>query len=181
MRNRSARGKNLSDDDILWIVRMLDGWSEKLTWSELVDAVEKRTKIHYCRQALSRHARIQSAFEVRKKALKNERPKHTSKLPEELTSLEVAKLVERLARASAENDRLRFENDQLLEQFVVWAYNAHTKNLSKELLNRPLPRIDREATKKPVNKSTGKRQATVTKIRSATSNAKRGGSPKASH
>ncbi|KPX71630.1 hypothetical protein ALQ89_04899 [Pseudomonas amygdali pv. tabaci] len=54
--------------------------------------------------------------------------------------------MERLERLAAENARLQAENGHLLEQFVTWAYNAYLKGLSKEYLNTPLPRIDREVT-----------------------------------
>jgi len=34
----------------------------------------------------------------------------------------------------------------LLEQFVVWQYNAYKHGIKEHQLNAPLPRIDRERT-----------------------------------
>jgi hypothetical protein len=47
---------------------------------------------------------------------------------------------------TGENQRLKAENDRLLEQFVRWAYNASTRNLDEAFLSRPLPHVDREQT-----------------------------------
>lgn len=60
----------------------------------------------------------------------------------------------RIARLEAENQRLEAESQRLLEQFVVWAYNAHTRGLDKEFLSQPLPRVNRGQT---VPKAVGKR------------------------
>lgn len=43
----------------------------------------------------------------------------------------------------AENERLKRENRDLLQQFVVWQYNAHVHGLSDQNLNKALPKIDR--------------------------------------
>lgn len=51
--------------------------------------------------------------------------------------LRIAK--EAIARLEAENSRLKMENDRLLEQFARWAYNAYSKGVPEEVLNRPLP------------------------------------------
>ena len=51
------------------------------------------------------------------------------------------------------------ENQRLFEQFVVWAYNAHTRGLDKEFLSHPLPRVNRGQTVPPkfAKKTAGKR------------------------
>jgi len=49
----------------------------------------------------------------------------------------------KIARIEAENKRLEEENQWLLGLFVTWAYSAHTRELSKEFLSQPLPRVDR--------------------------------------
>ena len=56
--------------------------------------------------------------------------------------------VERINRLEQENERLKRENGQLLEQFVVWQYNAHAHGLNDHLLTRSLPSIDRGQTDK---------------------------------
>jgi hypothetical protein len=49
------------------------------------------------------------------------------------------------ARRDAEIDRLKAENARLLEQFVRWAYNANNRGVSEEVLNRPLPAVNRDS------------------------------------
>jgi hypothetical protein len=62
------------------------------------------------------------------------------------SSLRVAS--ERIARLENENQRLKREQSALLNQFVVWQYNAHVRGLTNVDLNRPLPTIDRGKTEK---------------------------------
>jgi hypothetical protein len=136
------RSKNLGDADIKQIVQILDGWSGKLTWNALIDAIEIRMFSRYTRQTLHKHERIRNAYELIKtgKSTSGEKAK-TSQSPQ----LQAA--IDRIARLEAENKRLESENTKLLEQFVRWAYNAHTRGLSKDFLNNPLPSIHRGNSK----------------------------------
>jgi len=138
------RAKNLDDAAIGLIVGVLDGWSGKLTWDQLIDAVEKRMYVRYTRQALDRHPRIKIAYQVAKERLSGVPGSEGAQKP---SPIELAAIAERLKRVEAENLRLKVENERLLEQFVTWAYNAHLKGLTKEYLNNPLPRVDREVTR----------------------------------
>lgn len=136
-----VRERNINDKVAATIVEVLDGWSGRLTWEALVEAVERREGLRYTRQTLHRHERIRLAYTVRKKALSVQESTHESASPE----LQVA--LERIARLESENRRLEAENNALLEQFARWAYNAQTRNLTKEFLNNPLPAVDRERSK----------------------------------
>jgi len=133
---------HLSDQDVEIIVGILDGWSGRLTWNTLIDAIEVNLGQRYTRQALSNHDRIQRAFSVRKRNLSK-----GSAIPLHL-SLEMQKALERIERLTAENERLEAEINAIREQFARWAYNASTKGLNEVFLNRPLPPIDRERTKR---------------------------------
>lgn len=137
------RAKNLDDADIKLIVEILDGWSEKLTWDLLIDAIELRMHNRYTRQALHKHERIRNAFELRKEGLADGDGK-----TRQVRSPELQKALERIARLEAENKRLESENEQLLGQFVRWAYNAHTRGLDKNFLNQQLPSVNRGQAKK---------------------------------
>lgn len=53
---------------------------------------------------------------------------------------------QRIDRLTREVERLERENTALLEQFVVWQYNAFTHGLSQEELNKGLYEIDRGQT-----------------------------------
>ncbi|CRD46310.1 hypothetical protein [Stenotrophomonas indicatrix] len=132
-----SRAKNLNDSDITKIVGILDGWSGRLTWEGLLDAVEKHLYARYTRQALHKHTRIQAAFEQRKLALAggDRRPRSFDDLPE----MQVA--IDRIVRLEGELERLEAENARLLEQFVRWAYNASVRGLDDAYLNSPLPAV----------------------------------------
>lgn len=138
-----SRAKNLRDEDVARIVEVLDGWSGKLSWELLIESVEKRLFARYTRQALHKHTRIKDAFAHRKAVLagSGERPRKTASSPE----LQLA--LDRIERLTGENERLEAENARLLEQFVRWAYNAHTRNLDEAFLSRPLPTVDRQQTR----------------------------------
>jgi hypothetical protein len=140
-----VREKNFDDEVVAGVVHVLDGWSGRLSWEALIEAVEKRAGRRYTRQALHRHERIRLAFTVRKKALSGQR----NEQPREAASPELQVALDRIARLEGENQRLEAENKNLLEQFARWAYNAQTRNLGEEFLNRPLPSVDRERSDRP--------------------------------
>lgn len=143
---KSKREKNLDEAAIEEVVQVLDGWQGKLTWDLLVKAVAQRTGRTYTRQAFHRHQRISETFQLCKQQVSRSRPL-TEKSPERLSADEVKALIDRCARLEGENARLRVVNERLLLQFEVWLYNAHTRGLDADFLNRPLPSIDREVTR----------------------------------
>ena len=136
------RARNLSDNDLADIVGILDGWTGKLSWELLIDAIERRMHARYTRQALHQHERVRLAFATRKKSLSGQL---VDRVRDE-QSPEARATLERLARLEAEVTRLKAENEALLGQFARWAYNAHTRGLDKAFLNRPLPPVNRDQT-----------------------------------
>lgn len=135
---KQVRAKNLDDADIKKIVEILDGWAEKLTWELLIDAVEFRMHNRYTRQTLHKHERIKNAFELRKTTLAE-----GDGQVRVVRSPELQKALEKIARLEVENKRLESENQKLLEQFARWAYNAHTRGLDSNILNKHLPPVNR--------------------------------------
>lgn len=131
----------MNSKDIESICSILDGWSGRLTWEALISVIQDRLGLTFTRQALDKHDRIKIAYKTRKQSLR-EKPGQIS-----ASSVEMQKVLERLERLKAENERLKAENSQLLEQFARWAYNAYSKGLTQEYLNRQLPNIDRDRTK----------------------------------
>ncbi len=136
------RSKNLGDFEIKQIAEILDGWSGKLTWELLIDAIELRMFSRYTRQALYKHERIRHAFELKKSELSEWRED-----VKRVASPQLQIALDRIARLESENRRLESENNRLLEQFSRWAYNAHTRGLDHEFLSRPLPSVNRGQTK----------------------------------
>lgn len=131
--------QHLTDKDIENIVELLDYWSlnEKLTWERLCKAIELQLEFVPAptRQTLQKYARIKSAYDQCKKPSKalNINIKQTSKLP---ASLKIAQT--KIEALEAKNARLEKENAMLLEQFVVWQYNAYKYGLSIAKLNEPM-------------------------------------------
>lgn len=141
-RRSKKRSKNLGDSEIKQITEILDGWSGKLTWELLIDAIELRMFSRYTRQALYKHERIRHAVELKKSELPGQRED-----VKRVASPQLQIALDRMARLESENRRLESENNRLLEQFSRWAYNAHTRGLDHEFLNRPLPSVNRGQTK----------------------------------
>ena len=131
--------KHITDKDIERIVEILDGWQDKLIWEALCDACMPIIGTKPARQTLLKFSRITTAYDACKKRLKEGLPK-TSLPP----SMRVA--VERINRLEQENERLKRENAELLQQFVTWQYNAYAHGLDNRLLNKQLPAIDRGQT-----------------------------------
>jgi hypothetical protein len=136
---RHRRSRNLDDAAISEIVGIVDGCTGPLSWNILIEAIEELTRVRYTRQALNNHERIKLAFAVRRETLK------TTGVPTRIdkASPEHAALLQVNARQEAQIDRLKAENARLLEQFVRWSYNANNRGVGEEVLNRPLPAVNR--------------------------------------
>lgn len=131
--------KHLTDKDIEQIIGILDGWQDKLSWEALCDACLPIIGTKPARQTLIKFTRIINAFNACKQRLKEDVPELRAP-----PSMRVA--IERIARLERENERLKSENTELLQQYVVWQYNAHIHGLSDRDLNKSLPGIDRGKT-----------------------------------
>jgi hypothetical protein len=136
------RSRNLDDVSISEIVNILDGWAGPLSWEALIDAIEELQRVRYTRQALNNHERIKLAFSLRRESLKamGVPMRANTNVPE------VEALLQINTRLKAETDRLKAENSKLLEQFVRWAYNANNRGVREEVLNRPLPEVNRNSS-----------------------------------
>ncbi|MDF1624052.1 MAG: hypothetical protein P1V33_11345 [Pseudohongiella nitratireducens] len=130
--------KHITQRDIEKVTGIIAGWDGKLSWDALCDAVVSHIGVRPTRQTLSAHAAIKAAFHEKKKQQKL--GVENTKSPQ---SLAVA--AQRIARLENEREQFKAENMRLLQQFVVWQYNAYRHGLSKEQLNEPLPSIDRES------------------------------------
>lgn len=138
---KKKRAKNLSETDIDRIVDIIDGWSgAPLTWNRLIDEIERQLFRRYTRQALNRYHRIKLAYAVNKERHPPQAYENDSLSP----GLRVA--LEQIEKLTAKTRRLEEENQQLLEQFARWAYNAYQAGISEVQLNRDLPPVNRGQT-----------------------------------
>ena len=126
-----TRSRHLKDSDIEAIVELLDGWDGDVTWKDLCDACGTVIGFVPTRQTLNKFSRIIGAYKLAKERAK-EGTKEL-KLPPTL-----AMAAQRIDRLTREVERLERENTALLEQFVVWQYNAHKYGLSITKLNEPM-------------------------------------------
>ena len=128
--------KHLTEVDIEKIVHALDGWEGRLTWEALCDSLQPLIGTRPTRQTLSAYIKIKEAFQHKKG--RSDLTADTAKMPASLT---VA--AQRIKRLEEENARLKNENERLLEQFVIWQYNAYSQGLTEQQLTAPLPKARR--------------------------------------
>ena len=128
--------KHLTDDDIKKVVEYMDEWdlSMKLTWDTLCTGLYDNLGINHTRQTLQKHTRIKDAFDELKRHLRGKKRIGKKVLPSSLAA--AAKQMDSLKRKNA---RLERENANLLQQFLVWQYNAHIHGMKQDQLNQQLP------------------------------------------
>ncbi|WP_124671729.1 hypothetical protein [Burkholderia cepacia] len=131
------RSPNLTADRIDSIVGIIRSWEGRLTWPALIKAVATQMRSTYTRQALYNQERIRVAFGVYRAS------SNINGIDKRPVSAALRASMERVQRLELENAELRKREELLLEQFVRWAYNAATRGLSEEFLNRPLPPLNR--------------------------------------
>lgn len=132
--------KHLTPIDVEAILNIIYAWKEeKLTWEGICEASASVIGKIPTRQSLNANKLIKDAYKSKKAALKV----HEPVIPKP-SSLTMA--AERIARLQSEVENLKRKNSALLEQFVIWQYNAYKYGVKEHQLNEPLPRIDRERT-----------------------------------
>jgi hypothetical protein len=140
---KKARAPDLTEARVTSVVEILDGWSGKLTWDLLLDAVEKSTGFRYSRFTFAEYPEIANAFSLRKDTLRGTWKGEQRQPRDE----RVRAALEQAERYKAKAERVEAENQLLLEQFVTWATNAERKGVTMAMLNAPLPKPERDRTK----------------------------------
>lgn len=131
--------KHLTERDIKLVIGLIDAWESKLTWEALCDEAESLIGTRPTRQTFNAHARIKSAFADKK--VQQKTGLQPTKRPQ---SLAIAQ--QRIHRLESESQRLKAENERLLERFIRWQYNAQKRGLSQAVLDAHLPVIDRDSS-----------------------------------
>jgi len=133
--------KHLTQTDVEAIISIIYAWKDdKLTWEGICEASEPVIGKKPTRQSLNANKPIKEAYSSKKATLKL----HGTITPTKPSSQTIAG--ERIARQQSEIESLKRKNAALLEQFVIWQYNAYKYGMKEHQLNEPLPRIDRERT-----------------------------------
>lgn len=140
---RKARAPDLTNERIVAVLDVLDGWKGKLTWDLLIAAVRDSTGITYSRFTFADYPEIANAFALKKEVLRGA----WSGEPETPRDVRVRSSLDKADRLKAKVERLTQENNLLKEQFVIWAHNAERNNVTMMMLNKPLPKPERERSK----------------------------------
>lgn len=140
---RKTRAPDLTQAVLQQVLDTLDGWQGKLTWELLLDAVEARVGHRYSRFTFAEYPEIANAFALKKEGLREGGPRPRGEPKDE----RLRAALQQVDRLRAKAERLQAENDLLTEQFVTWAINAERKGVTIDMLNAPLPKPNRDATK----------------------------------
>lgn len=125
--------RHLNADDVRRIVNLLKNWKFDLTWDLLVQACSNKLDIQTTRQALNRKAEIKEEFRIRKRSLKtgiDETPRPNS----------INTAHDRINRLNRRVKELEAQNMHYREMFIRWQYNAESRGIGKDLLDRPMPK-----------------------------------------
>jgi len=137
---KAGLAKHLTQADVEAILNIIYGWKgEVLTWDGICEASAPVIGKKPTRQSLNANKLIKEAYKSKKLTLKTQGP-----VTPKPSSLTIAG--DRIARLQNEIEALKHKNSALLEQFVIWQYNAYKYGMKEHQLNEPLPRIDRERT-----------------------------------
>ena len=129
-----ATAPRLTKERIDIALKLLDGWTGKLTWPRFLAMLELDLGHKYTKAALLRHSRFKDSWDKRRWS---ENPERDEKNNIGNYGLQVA--LEKISKLEKTIERLENDNNLFNEKFVVWATNAANKGISMEELNRPMP------------------------------------------
>lgn len=130
--------RHLTDHDVNRILALIESWQYDLKWDALVKACEISLGVKTTRQALNRKPQIKEAFQNYKKTQKLDLSDVTAARPNDINTAH-----QRIERLMKKIEKLEYENRVLKEKFLVWQYNADQREITEEMLNRPIPRHDK--------------------------------------
>jgi hypothetical protein len=137
----SKRSPNVTPEIVDFAISTINDWNGRLTWLALIKAIQDAKGIKYVRQTLHNNGSIRSAYLT----YQDRRRPHAPEAPSSLRSEEGSERVTaQVARLNQRIAQLTKERDLLLERFARWAYNASSRGLTAEILDAPLPQIDRQ-------------------------------------
>jgi predicted RNase H-like nuclease (RuvC/YqgF family) len=139
-------GKHLSQKDINDITNLIDDWKElKFTWELLCKQITKDLGFDTTRQTLTEYISINEAYKSQKKRIKNKKEDKPFK------PRASQYYIDEYEKLKSKVERLEKENNSLKEQFILWMYNANSRNVGIEILNKPLPSVDKNSEQKKID------------------------------
>jgi hypothetical protein len=128
--------RRLTDADVGTAVKLLDCWTGKLTWERYLAILSTQLAgARYTKAGLRKQPRILNAWEATRKRLAEDVGAEAG--AQRNGDAAVAHLRQMISRLRNEVARLRQENQDMLERFQRWSYNAATeKNMSVEQLDQ---------------------------------------------
>jgi hypothetical protein len=139
------RAPRLTDADIEKAVRLLDGWSGKLTWDRYLAVLKTEVGHLYTKPGLRKHARIVNAWDMAQKRLSEGVRSVGARSNGDAA---IAHARQTIASLRAENERLKQENRDLLERFMRWSYNAAARGIGPEVLDRDIVNAGMDASRR---------------------------------
>jgi len=139
------KAPRLKDADILRAVRLLDGWTGKLTWDRYLAVLSTELGHLYTKPAMHKQPRIIGAWNAAHKRLAEGMAEAGAR---SIGDAAMAEMHRKNAGLRAEVARLEQENHLLLERFLRWSHNAARAGLSPERLDAPLPVTEKAKRKK---------------------------------
>lgn len=128
-----ATAPRLTKERIDIALKLLDGWTGKLTWSRFLAMLEVDIGHKYTKAALLRHTQFKNSWDTRRWENNSDTREHTTINHGLKTSLQ------KIEKLEATIKRLENENCLLIEKFVIWSTNASNKGITIEELNKPIP------------------------------------------
>jgi hypothetical protein len=139
----------LTDADIEKAVRLLDGWSGKLTWDRYLAVLKTEIGHLYTKPGMRKHARIVNAWDMAQQRLSKGALAVGAR---NYGDAAIAHAHHTIASLKAENQRLKQENRDLLERFLRWSYNAASRGLTEQTLDRDVAGGDSDQSPKTGNR-----------------------------
>lgn len=129
-----ATAPRLTNEKINIALKLLDGWSGKLTWDRFLALLEVDLGHKYTKAALLRHAKFKASWDKRRWAENDDSDGNNN-----FGNQGLAIALEKIKKLEQTIARLENDNNLLNEKFVIWATNASNKGITFDELNRQIP------------------------------------------
>ena len=130
-----ARSPNMTPEMIAKTVRLLNSWTDELSWARLIAVLQTEIGFSYTKAGLSKHKEIKDAWGL---AYARSKQKTSGKEGIKLGNDDEAfnYMQTRLDEAQIEIERLKAKQDWYKAKFKRWAYNAAQEGFTEEQLDR---------------------------------------------